>query len=192
MTAGLDPPPFAGEPETVARQVLKAIDRGTPEVYTPGVGWTDLDGATSTTLYSDAVRWWYPRSWVDPNGNVFGIAQELMYTLDPDFVHGNGDLGNITMHGALPAAIQGKATSTSVMFEPGKILQVGGGSTDNAAPPTPGLQSAAIIDITSGSPVVTQIADMNHGRHWPDATVLPNGQVLISGGSGVVPPATRM
>lgn len=35
MTAGLKPPPFAGEPEAVARQVLKAIDRGTPEVYTP-------------------------------------------------------------------------------------------------------------------------------------------------------------
>ena len=37
MTASLDPPPFAGEPEAVARHVLKAIDRGTPEVYTPPV-----------------------------------------------------------------------------------------------------------------------------------------------------------
>lgn len=37
MTAGLDPPPFAGEPEGVARQVLKAIDRGQPLVYTPGI-----------------------------------------------------------------------------------------------------------------------------------------------------------
>jgi decaprenylphospho-beta-D-erythro-pentofuranosid-2-ulose 2-reductase len=33
MTAGLPEPPFAAEPETVARQVLKAIDRGTPVVY---------------------------------------------------------------------------------------------------------------------------------------------------------------
>lgn len=37
MTAGLAPPPFAGEPERVAQDVLKAIDRGTPVVYTPGV-----------------------------------------------------------------------------------------------------------------------------------------------------------
>ena len=37
MTAGLDPPPFAGEPEQVARDVLKAIDRGTPVVYTPWI-----------------------------------------------------------------------------------------------------------------------------------------------------------
>lgn len=36
MTAGLDPPPFAGQPDQVARDVLKAIDKGRPEVYTPG------------------------------------------------------------------------------------------------------------------------------------------------------------
>ena len=36
MTAGLPAPPFAGEPEGVARVVLRAIDRGAPEVYAPG------------------------------------------------------------------------------------------------------------------------------------------------------------
>ncbi len=35
MTAGLDPPPFAGEPDAVAKRVLKAIERGWPEVYAP-------------------------------------------------------------------------------------------------------------------------------------------------------------
>jgi len=35
MTAGLKPPPFAGEPDDVARRVLKAIDRGRPVVYAP-------------------------------------------------------------------------------------------------------------------------------------------------------------
>jgi decaprenylphospho-beta-D-erythro-pentofuranosid-2-ulose 2-reductase len=35
MTEGLKPPPFAGEPEGVARQVLRAIERGTPVVYAP-------------------------------------------------------------------------------------------------------------------------------------------------------------
>ena len=37
MTAGLKPPPFAGKPDQVARQVLRAIDRGWPEVYTPAM-----------------------------------------------------------------------------------------------------------------------------------------------------------
>jgi short-subunit dehydrogenase len=35
MTEGLPVPPFAGEPESVARRVLKAIDRGSPVVYAP-------------------------------------------------------------------------------------------------------------------------------------------------------------
>jgi len=37
MTSGLKPPPFAGEPEQVARDVLNAIQRGTPVVYTPRI-----------------------------------------------------------------------------------------------------------------------------------------------------------
>ncbi|MDP2700736.1 MAG: hypothetical protein Q8P98_01565, partial [Candidatus Rokubacteria bacterium] len=37
MTAGLPVPPFAGEPDAVARVVLRAIDRGTPVVYAPPI-----------------------------------------------------------------------------------------------------------------------------------------------------------
>ena len=37
MTEGLPAPPFAGEPEGVARLVLRALDRGTPVVYAPAV-----------------------------------------------------------------------------------------------------------------------------------------------------------
>ncbi|MCB9506483.1 MAG: SDR family NAD(P)-dependent oxidoreductase [Myxococcales bacterium] len=37
MTAGLKPPPFAGEPEAVATDVVRAIDRGTPLIYTPAI-----------------------------------------------------------------------------------------------------------------------------------------------------------
>lgn len=37
MTSGLKPPPFAGEPDAVAADVVRAIDRGTPVVYTPRI-----------------------------------------------------------------------------------------------------------------------------------------------------------
>jgi NAD(P)-dependent dehydrogenase (short-subunit alcohol dehydrogenase family) len=37
MTEGLPEPPFAGEPDAVARVVLRAIDRGTPIVYAPRI-----------------------------------------------------------------------------------------------------------------------------------------------------------
>jgi decaprenylphospho-beta-D-erythro-pentofuranosid-2-ulose 2-reductase len=35
MTSGLQPPPFAGEPEGVARDIVKAMEAGKPVVYTP-------------------------------------------------------------------------------------------------------------------------------------------------------------
>jgi decaprenylphospho-beta-D-erythro-pentofuranosid-2-ulose 2-reductase len=35
MTEGLKPPPFAGEPEGVARDIVGALIRGTPVLYTP-------------------------------------------------------------------------------------------------------------------------------------------------------------
>ncbi len=37
MTAGLKPPPFAGEPEAVAKQVLRGLQRGTPVIYAPSI-----------------------------------------------------------------------------------------------------------------------------------------------------------
>lgn len=51
MTAGLKPPPFAGEPQGVAEDIVRAIDRGQPIVYTPRV-WA---------LVMLAIRW-LPRS----------------------------------------------------------------------------------------------------------------------------------
>jgi short-subunit dehydrogenase len=37
MTAGLRPPPFAGEPQGVARDVIRAIDGAKPVIYTPWI-----------------------------------------------------------------------------------------------------------------------------------------------------------
>lgn len=37
MTAGLKPPPFAGEPDRVADEVVRAMDRRQAVLYTPGV-----------------------------------------------------------------------------------------------------------------------------------------------------------
>jgi short-subunit dehydrogenase len=37
MTAGLKAPPFASDADTVARRAIRAIDRGSPEVYAPRI-----------------------------------------------------------------------------------------------------------------------------------------------------------
>ena len=37
MTADLKPPPFAANPRPVAESVLRAIDRGDSQIYTPAI-----------------------------------------------------------------------------------------------------------------------------------------------------------
>ena len=62
------------------------------------------------------------------------------------------------------------------MFEPGRILQVGGGGT-------PASRNANIIDINTGTPRLTALPQAQFGRHWGNATVMADGRVLVSGGS---------
>lgn len=170
----------------------------TPEIYTPdaGSGWKLLEGATSSVAYGDGGsdhegqdenRWWYPRAFVAPgNGNLFNISGTQMFELDP-----SGD-GQITLRGKLPADVANQgalgnpvgATSTAVMYAPGKILQVGGGWWGNGGGPN-GARGGMTIDITGGTnnPVVAATQPMKYQRHWPTATVLPDGKVLVTGGS---------
>ncbi|MEO3811083.1 galactose oxidase early set domain-containing protein [Sphaerisporangium sp. B11E5] len=148
----------------------------TPEKYVPGSGWYALDGATSAYAYGDDQnRWWYPRSWVAPNGKIFGITGSNMYYLDP---RGSG---TVTAAGTFPGGNIG-ATSTAVMYRPGKILQVGGGAYSNGGGGA-GSTAATTVDVNGATPVVTSVAPLTYGRHWGTSTVLPTGDVLVSGGS---------
>ena len=147
----------------------------TPEIYTAGEGSSMLVGATSETIYgNESDRWWYPRSWVAPNGQVFGVTFEDMYYLDP-----NGD-GSIEEVGTYTGASKGR-TSTAVMYDRGKILQTGGWSTE-----------ATIIDINGETPVLSSAGTANHRRVWGDSTVLPDGTVFVSGGSARANVADRV
>ncbi|MFY9290116.1 MAG: RICIN domain-containing protein [Methylorubrum rhodinum] len=157
----------------------------TPEVYDGG-SWRSLFGANSRDAFGpDFNRFWYPRAWIAPNGRVFGISSEKMWTLDPA---GNGSVTTLPFKepqrnagNAADAPNVGPA-STAVMYEPGKILQVGGNSYSNGE----GFLSssrATVVDINGGTPAVNDTAAMNFGRAWANATVLPNGQVAVTGGS---------
>ena len=167
-----------------------SIDRGlmtgmTPELY-DGQKWISLFGARSRDAFGpDNNRFWYPRAWVAPNGRVFGITSDRMWYLDPA---GNGSVSVLNFKepqrnaaSAVDAPNVGPV-STAAMYETGKILQVGGNSYDNGG----GFLSssrATIVDINGANPVVTDTAPMSVGRAWANATVLPTGQVAVTGGS---------
>ncbi len=92
----------------------------------------DLFGANSRDAFGpDNSRYWYPRAWVAPNGKVFGISSDKMWFVDPT---GNGSVSIMAFRNApqaantaLNAPNSGPA-STAVMYDTGKILQVGGNS----------------------------------------------------------------
>ena len=46
---------------------------GTPEIYSPGVGWKTLDGAASGVIGKD---WFYPRAWLAGDGHVVVLSSE--------------------------------------------------------------------------------------------------------------------
>jgi hypothetical protein len=49
---------------------------------------------------------------------------------------------------------------------------------------SPASRFATVIDINGSAPVLTEAAPMIHARHWPSATVLADGRVLVTGGTG--------
>jgi YVTN family beta-propeller protein len=109
----------------------------------------------------------FPRNFLAPDGRVFGFdTSGKMYFVSP------ASLGLLTPAGQLPGATSW--TSSAAMFQPGRILQMGGASS-----------AALVIDINGVQPVVTSTQSMSTQRQWVSATVLPDGRVLGTGGSAV-------
>jgi len=143
-----------------------------------GADFAEVRTATGTRLLTgaptDKIANGYPRNFVRTDGTVFGISAARMYSID------TAGTGTRKFRGTVPHTNTG-GTSTAVMYAPNQIIQVGGGMNRKA----PASTEARRIDITNPTPQVTQLASMHYRRHWGTATVLPNGQVFVSGGSAM-------
>ena len=173
------------------------ITSQTPEILENGQ-WRSLFGASSTPIFgvrkldnqAEANPWYYPRAWIAADGSVFGITSNILFRMLPDDNGRKGTIARIGTFKTVQDSSNGGTTpnvgftSSAVMFEPGRILQVGGnGITDN----NPNLASpdASVIDINGTTPVVTDTASMSYRRHWSQATVMPAGQVVVTGGTSI-------
>jgi hypothetical protein len=147
--------------------VLSGADPGggtsTPEVWqtNSGGGWRAL---TNATLGLNL----YPYMHLAPNGKVFVCGTESTtryldtsgtgaWTTVATRVGGDRDYGS------------------SVMYDVGKVLIMGGGN--------PVLSSAEIIDLNQASPAWSSVGSMANARRQMNATILPNGKVLVTGGT---------
>ena len=120
-----------------------------------------------TGIPTSSYDWWYPRNFLAPDGRVFGWeVGGQMYWIDP------AGLGSVVSAGQLDIT-QTSKVSSAVMFRPGKILQIVGKN-----------RHAFVIDINGPQPVVTATKSIAAKRVWANSTVLPDGKVVVTGGSG--------
>jgi hypothetical protein len=111
----------------------------------------------------------YPVMFVAPNGKVVYAGPEpLSRYLDTT---GDGAWTNL----ATRKFTGWRDYGPGVMYETGKILDVGGSD-----PPTP---TAETIDLTAATPAWALTGNMHFARRQHNAVVLPDGKVFIVGGS---------
>jgi hypothetical protein len=147
---------------------------------------TDYTNNTLPQVYQAATNTWrnltaarltlplYPFMFVAPNGRAFSAGpQQMSRYLDTT---GTGAWANVANN-----TFGYRDYGTAVMYEPGKVLLVGGGGgSDTGPPPT---ATAEVIDLTAATPAWRRVASMETGRRQHNATVLPDGTVLVTGGS---------
>jgi galactose oxidase-like protein/glyoxal oxidase-like protein len=130
-----------------------------PEVWT-GSSWRQLTTASRTVAY-------YPRTFLAPNGSVFyaGEGQGTYYLS----TSGTGSWTWVAnrLYGV-------RDYGSAVMYQPGKILYVGGGYTTN---------TAEVIDLNQPAPTWQWTNPMAYARRHSNATILPDGTVLVTGGT---------
>lgn len=174
--------------ETMAVEIENALNNGwasmTPEVYDPETNtWSSLLGATSRIAFGpDYNRTSYPRAWVAPNGQVFGVSADKMWYMDTSGDGSVTDAGTFKGPYSLQDPVNVGSTNTAVMYDIGKIL-VTGGNGRVWFDLLPASDKATTIDINGASPVLTEQPAMTYKRRFANATVLPTGEVVVLGGT---------
>jgi hypothetical protein len=150
-----------------------------PEIWENGA-WVELPGADNVELP------YYPRNFIDPtNGLVFMAGERIQSRwLDVDAFTGP-DRGQ-WINGPAHIWPNNRDYGSAVMYESGRILYVGGGGytgwdTPDQRSPVP-TATAEKIDLTAAVRAWSDAGSMNQPRRHLTATVLPDGQVLVTGG----------
>ncbi len=139
---------------------------GEPEVWTTS-GLRVLSSAGLVLPY-------YPRTFLAPNGKVFYAGEQRTTRWLTTTGSGSWTTVGSRLYGA-------RNYGAAVMYDVGKILYVGGGRTTN---------TAEIVDLNTAPGVWRWTGSMAYARRYLNATVLPNGEVLVTGGTSSTASAT--
>ena len=134
-----------------------------PQVFQVATGtWRDLTGAQ---LAQDL----YPMMLLAPNGKVFNAGPDTMTR----YLDTSGS-GAWTFVATRAGGV--RDYGSAVMYAPGKILVMGGGQD-------PPKNTAEVIDLNAASPGWRAVGSMAFARRQINATLLPDGKVLVTGGT---------
>jgi hypothetical protein len=98
------------------------------------------------------------------------------------------DVGAQTWTMVDPVAVPG---GSSVMYRPDVILKSGSPAYPTQIPVTTASNSAYALDMTQPTPGWQQVGSMTFGRTYHSLTVLPDGNVLATGGSATSDAASQ-
>jgi hypothetical protein len=137
------------------------------EIYNPSTNsWSQLSGAPFVFPY-------YPYVYVLPDGRILVAGSQ-----EAPIVSQVLDLNSSVWTPVGGAAVDG---GSSAMYLPGKILKMGK-SIDPDLATVPSVATAYVLDMTQTSPAWRQVASMAFPRCYHNTTVLPDGNVLVTGG----------
>ena len=138
----------------------------TPQIWR-GAGWESL------TDFEDGLTL-FPRFRVEPKkGQIFmSGAQKESFFFDTT--------GAGTWIPGPSRALGLRDNAPSVMYETGKVIFVGGGLDADTGLPTNGAET---IDLTEAAPTWRTTSAMHFRRRQHNATILPDGTVLVTGGT---------
>ena len=148
-----------------------------PELWTAGRGWAYLAGINVQAPILDRrgyQRLWLPYLHLAPDGRLFHSGPtDRMNWLDPT------GAGSISFTGLTNSWYP--KYGAVVMFDEGKLLIAGGsGGPDSSFYST---RKAAVVDLTGPTPTKQATSPMIYARKFNNGVVLPNGEVLMIGGS---------
>lgn len=123
---------------------------------------------------SDNILQSFPRLHLDPHGRIFMAGPQARSQFLDESV--DGGVGAWTTDGPKRDE-QTRDYAPSVMYDRGKIMYIGGGM--------PATSAVEFIDLNVDTPSWTKPdkSNMNHARRQHNATVLPDGTVLVTGGT---------
>jgi large repetitive protein len=158
----------------------------TPEIYEDNQ-WRSLFGASSRDAFGpDFLRTSFPHAFVAPNGLVFGISADKMWYMDTNANNGKGAITYVADfkpgQGNKADPDNVGALSVAVMYDIGKVIQVGGNGGHNGDG-LPASNKATAFDINGEVPVLTELPRMTNPRRYGNGIVLANGQVVVTGGT---------